>query len=257
LASEAGTSERREAPDADALRAEAAAIGWYHRIDLGHGVVTDGIEHTQRKLRRLGLPEDLRGRSVLDVGAWDGFYSFEAERRGASRVLATDFFSWGGEGWGTKRGFECARRALGSGVEDLDVDVMDLCPERVGVFDLVLFLGVLYHLRHPLLALEKIFSVTGERLILETHVDLIGLRRPALAFYPGSELNRDPTNWCGPNPPAVEALLRSAGFRRVEVVASYHSFPWRLAVALSAKLRDGAPFRAGMRQDRMVFHAWR
>lgn len=226
-------------------------------MDLGHGIVTPGIERTARKLRRLGLPEDLSGVSVLDIGAWDGFYSFEAERRGASRVLATDLFSWEGDGWGTKRGFELARRVLGSRVEDLDIDVMEISPERTGVFDLVLFLGVLYHLRHPLRALEKVYSVTGERLILETHVDLLGLRRPAMAFYPGTELNSDPTNWWGPNPAAVEALLRAAGFRHIEIVAPCHSAVRRIANALWMKLRAGAPFAPGTRQDRMVFHAWR
>ena len=97
-----------------------------------------------------------KGLSVLDIGAWDGFFSFECERRGASRVVAADYFSWHGSGWGTKAGFTLARDVLGSKVEDVDIDVMDLTPERVGTFDLVLFLGVLYHLRHPLLALERV-----------------------------------------------------------------------------------------------------
>jgi tRNA (mo5U34)-methyltransferase len=139
---------------------------------------------------------------VFDIGAWDGFYSFEAERRGAKRVLATDSFTWSGQGWGSKRGFELARKLLNSKVEDLNIDVMDLSPEKVGMFDVVLFLGVLYHLKHPMLALERVFSVTKELLILDTHVDLLGSKRPAIAFYPGSEVNRDNTNWSGPNPAA-------------------------------------------------------
>ena len=69
-------------------------------------------------------------------------------------------YSWHGAGWGTKAGFTLAREALGSRVEDIDIDVMDLSPERVGTFDVVLFLGVLYHLRHPFLALERVASVT-------------------------------------------------------------------------------------------------
>ena len=98
----------------------------------------------------LDLPASLEGLTVLDIGAWDGFFSFECERRGASRVVAADYYSWHGPGWGTKAGFQLAREALGSRVEDVDIDVMDLSPERVGTFDVVLFLGVLYHLRHPL-----------------------------------------------------------------------------------------------------------
>ena len=127
-----------------------------------------GIDDTPLRLARLDLPSSLAGRTVLDIGAWDGFFSFEAERRGAARVVAADYYAWHGIGWGThqgKAGFTLARECLGSRVEDLDIDVMDLSPERVGTFDVVLFLGVLYHLRHPLLALERIASVTRELLI--------------------------------------------------------------------------------------------
>jgi len=135
------------------LRKAVASISWRHTIDLGHGVVTSAVGGNLVLIKRLGLPERLDGLSVLDVGAWDGFFSFEAERRGARRVLATDSFQWDGGGWGTKRGFELARRALGSQIEDKTIDVLDISPEAVGTFDLVLFLGVLYHMRHPLLAL--------------------------------------------------------------------------------------------------------
>ena len=102
-----------------------------------------------------------------------------------------------------------------SKVEDREIDVLDLNPETVGTFDLVLFLGVLYHLRHPLLALERVLSVTGKQLILETHVDALDYPQPAMVFYPGNELNDDFTNWWGPNRSAVEALLRSVGFKEV------------------------------------------
>ncbi len=89
----------------DQLRSEINKISWFHSIDLGNGLVTPGWEGpaTKRKLGRLGLPDDLSGLTVLDIGAWDGFFSFEAERRGAARVLATDSYSWSGNGWGTRR----------------------------------------------------------------------------------------------------------------------------------------------------------
>src|SRR6185295_7335307 len=140
------------------------------------------------------------------------FFSFEAERRGAARVLATDSFCWGQGGWGTKAGFELARRALHSRVEDLEIDPMDLSPERVGTFDVVLFIGVLYHMRHPLLALERVASVTRELAIVDTHVAMTDLDRPVMLFYPNNELNDDWTNWWGPNPAAVEAMLGTVGF---------------------------------------------
>ena len=82
------------------------------------------------------MPASLAGKSVLDVGAWDGFFSFEAERRGASRVLATDSYVWdGSHDWGSKRGFELARTALNSKVEDRVIDVLDLAPDKIGMFD--------------------------------------------------------------------------------------------------------------------------
>jgi tRNA (mo5U34)-methyltransferase len=218
------------------------------------------VDNTAERLSRVQLPQNLSGRSVLDVGAWDGFFSFEAERRGAARVVASDYYSWHGTGWGTgqgKAGFELAREALDSGVSDVDVDVLDLSPERVGTFDVVLFLGVLYHLPNPLLALERVASVTGDLLILETVVDLVGLKRPAAAFYPGRELNDDPTNWWGPNPAAVEGMLRSVGFTRVEHITPARSAAYRAARAISHRLKGKNRLAAAFRQDRAVFHAYK
>jgi tRNA (mo5U34)-methyltransferase len=221
--------------DADSVRAEVAKIPyWYHCLDFGNGVVTRGYSVTEWGVSGdfVGLPASLAGKSVLDVGAWDGFYSFESERRGARRVLATDSFMW----VHFKAGFELARRILDSKVEDQDIDVLDLSPERVGVFDVVLFLGVLYHMRHPLLALERVAAVTGDHLILETHVDLLDVPRPAMAFYPKAELNDDETNWCGPNPPMVLAMLDTVGFRRAVI----HAGPFAMPTS-----------------TRMIFHAWK
>jgi len=219
------------------LVAAVAKIKWFHTIDLGQGVVTPGLDDSPAKLKTLGFPQDLRGKSVLDIGAWDGFFSFEAERRGASRVLATDSFCWSGSGWGTQDGFNLARRALDSKVQDLEIEVLDISPERVGKFDVVLFLGVLYHMRHPLLALEKIASVTQGQIILETHADLLTCEWPAMRFYPGTELNGDGSNWWGPNASAVETMLKEVGFQRVEQIY----------------LR---PFE-NIQQGRLVMHAWK
>jgi tRNA (mo5U34)-methyltransferase len=238
----------------------SSAIRWFHSIDLRNGVVTPGIFDTAAQLPRFHIPQDLSGKTVLDIGAWDGFYSFEAERRGAKRVLATDSFAWSGQGWGSKRGFEFARKTLNSKVEDMNIDVMDLSPEKVGMFDVVLFLGVLYHLKHPMLALERVYSVTKELLILDTHVDLLGSKRPAVAFYPGSEVNRDETNWSGPNPAAVLAMLKTAGFSRAKIVsppAHVHTFPWRLAHALRQRFVEHARFWESLQQGRIAVHAWR
>jgi tRNA (mo5U34)-methyltransferase len=242
------------------LHTRAEALRWYHTIELGHGVVTRGIDNTPERLRAARLPADLTGRTVLDIGAWDGFFSFEAERRGARKVVACDYYSWHGLGWGTgqgKAGFELAKAALGSNVESLDLDVLDLTPERAGTFDVVFFLGVLYHLPNPLLALERVASVADNLLILETVVDMVGVRRPAAAFYPGRELNGDPTNWWGPNPAAVEGMLQAVGFTRVEQITPTRSVTYRALRAVSHAARRKNALGPAFRQDRAVFHAFK
>jgi tRNA (mo5U34)-methyltransferase len=241
----------------DDLRRQVETIRWFHTIDLGSGIVTPGETHPERILPRLRLP-DLTGREVLDVGAWDGFFSFAAERRGAARVLATDSFSWGGRGWGTRAGFDLARAALGSHVEDAEVDVMDLDPAALGTFDVVLFLGVLYHLRDPVTALERVAAVTRDMLVVETEVAMLLHRQPAAAFYPGAELGNDPTNWWAPNPAAVLGMLRLAGFRRVEV-AWRRRLPRRVAGWVVNRVRGATDVGLAdiVQRYRFVFHAWR
>jgi tRNA (mo5U34)-methyltransferase len=240
------------------VRSHVERIRWHHSIDLGNGIVTKGQDNSARKLRRLKLPESFAGKSVLDVGAWDGFFSFEAERRGASRVLATDSFVWGGGvEWAGKSGFDLSKKVLRSKVEERQIDVLDLSPEKVGTFDVVLFLGVLYHMKHPLLALERVSSVARDFLVLETAVDMLTHRRPAMAFYVDDELGRDPTNWCGPNPAAVVGMLKTVGFRRVEIVSGVRSPLFRLAKSAYYWHKVRHQLWATARTDRIVVHAWK
>ena len=248
----------------DEVAEAVGKIKWFHSIDLGNGLVTPGYDSSPEKLKGLGIPEDLAGKTVLDIGAFDGFFSFEAERRGAARVLATDSFAWGtGDVWGDKNhpgsrdGFNLARKVLGSKVEDQLIDVLDLSPEKVGTFDVVMMLGVLYHMRHPMLCLERAASVTGDQLIMETHMDFVNIRRPALAFFPGTELNKDPTNWFAPNAPAVIGMLKAVGFKRVKVHTPAPSVFYRFARAIHHRFKRGEPFFPALRQCRMVFHAWK
>jgi tRNA (mo5U34)-methyltransferase len=222
---------------------------WWHTIDLGHGVKTPGGTDTYRKVKDIALPKDLRGKSVLDIGAWDGFFSFESERRGAHRVVALDHVVWNDPTVG-KRGFELARSALGSKVEDVDCDVYDLSPERVGTFDLVLFLGVLYHVQDPLFVLQRVASVTRDHLILETHVDFVESTRPIMAYYPGVECANDLSNWCGPNAACLEAMLKTVGFRKTKLVWSQID-SWRKPVGY--KITGNCKNQFG----RMVYHAWK
>jgi tRNA (mo5U34)-methyltransferase len=227
------------------LRARAAAIDWWHSgIELGQGIVTKGKTQPERTLLPfLRLPDDLTGASVLDICTWDGYMAFECERRGAS-VVAVDSFAWDKErsaaatGWHTtgRDGFDLAHKARQSTVLPVHCDVLDLdtlTDDALRNFDIVLFLGVLYHMRHPLLALERVAPLVapGGKLIVESHADLRNVLVPAMRFYPGSEANEDATNWWGPNPACLEAMLHSVGFAYVEVMNGFG--------------------------DRMVAHAWR
>jgi len=158
----------------------------------------------------------INGRTFLDVGCWDGFNSIEANRLGASRVLATDKFAWSPQCWGRREAFDLARNYLAPDIEMMEIDIPELTPDKVGVFDVVLFAGVLYHLRHPFAGLEHISRLVGKCLIVETHVDALDIPRPAMIFYPTNELANDPTNWWGPNYACVEAMLRDVGFQKIE-----------------------------------------
>ena len=209
---------------------------WFHSIDLGGGVVTPGRkgggeDYMRRELEGLRLP-DLSGKSVLDIGAWDGFYAFEAERRGASRVVALDRYVWELDIHGPppspgplpgKRGFDAAHRALGSSVDAVVGEFMELDPAELGRFDVVFFLGFLYHLEEPLAALRRLASVTTELALIETAaVEVAGLEDRALwEFYGADELDGDATNWWAPNAKALESACLAAGFREVEITDRY------------------------------------
>jgi tRNA (mo5U34)-methyltransferase len=224
---------------------QVSDIKWWHQIRLPDGTLTPGRDSTQKKIQHAKLPPDLAGKSVLDVGAWDGAFSFEAERRGASRVVALDSSQYRDRAWD---GFDFAKRVLGSKVEKLEMDVMDISPASVGVFDVVFFLGVLYHLPNPMLGLQNVTSVTRELLIVETHTDVNFLRRPAAAFYPGAELSNDASNWWGPNVAGVNGMLRSIGFDARLV--------WKTSVfrGLAAAPLSRRPI-ARAQQGRAIFHA--
>jgi len=200
-------------------------IHWFHGIDLGGGMVTPGFKDNNllKAEADVVFSYPVAGKSVLDIGAWDGFFSFEAEKRGASRVLATDWYCWGGPGWGTQAGFKHARQVLNSRVEDKEIDVPDISPESVGVFDVVIMSGVIYHVTDPLMILKKAAEVTRECLVIETAVALVDVKDPAMQFLNAMPHNGDPTNFWSPNPPAVVAMLKWCGFKNVMVSEHPHN----------------------------------
>ncbi len=249
---------------------------WWHSIDLGDGVVTSGRKsqaQLQQEWAALQLP-DLSGRTVLDVGAWDGWFSFEAERRGAARVVALDRYVWSldvarqQQYWaecrqnGTvpqpyhlvpelwhpdtlpgKVGFDTAHRALDSKVESVVGDFMTMDLDRLGTFDVVLFLGVIAQVRHPLLALERLARVTREVLVVETDaVAIPGFEHHGFCeFFEANELNGDVNNWWAPNQRALVGMCRAAGFPRVETNKDGRSRP---------------PGMEALHRYRLVVRAW-
>jgi tRNA (mo5U34)-methyltransferase len=204
------------------LQRKINQLPWFHQIDFGEGVLSPGISKIDilRSQADIYFSTGIEGKSFLDIGCWDGFNSFEAKRRGASRVLATDHYAWSQPCWGDRRSFELARAHIEPEVEVLDIDLPDLTPSRVGQFDVVLFAGVLYHLRHPLRGLEIVAPLAKSTLIVETHLDALEQNRPMMVFYPGTELGGDGSNWWGPNRACVEAMLRDVGFPHVTFTAN-------------------------------------
>jgi tRNA (mo5U34)-methyltransferase len=206
------------------LVTEVARRNWFHSINFGSGVIAKGHRPYPILMEEADfIFRDMQpGDSVLDIGAWDGAYSFEAKKRGAGRVLATDHYCWVGDGWGKKETFDFARETLRLDVEDAVLDVPDVTVQRVGHFDIVVFFGVFYHLRNPFLAMEKLSEIATRQLVVGTHIAALEVERPAMIFYPTTELQGDPTNWWGPNPRCVLDMLKVLGFVHTEFLPHPH-----------------------------------
>jgi tRNA (mo5U34)-methyltransferase len=202
-------------------------IHWHQQWEIFEGVHTPGRNPVNELLAHAAVPIDLTGKTVLDVGPWNGCFSFECARRGASRVVGI------GPDDPAITGFHRLQALLQApNVDYVRGSVYDLDVQTIGKFDIVLFFGVLYHLRYPLLALDKLYEVCAEDLYLESFVTdnclIMGQEReprllssidprlsetPIWQFYQFDELNQDSSNWFGPNLCALVAALESAGFK--------------------------------------------
>jgi tRNA (mo5U34)-methyltransferase len=191
-----------------------ARLGWYHSMELPDGRVIPGflsLDSLRNRMTQFPVPADLRGKRALDIGAWDGWFTFELERRGA-RVMAVDSTAF--------ERFGVARDLLGSQAEYRIEDVCRLSPAQIGYFDIVMFLGVLYHLKHPMLALEKVCELSTDMVCVESFVSGDGgdlSAKPVMEFYETTELCGQFDNWVGPNTACLLAMCRSAGFARVQL----------------------------------------
>lgn len=207
---------RRETDRSPALR----RLGWYHSFQFPDGTAIEGVQtihQLQERWNRFPLPADLTGKRVLDVGAWDGWFSFEAERRGAL-VVAADSVEI--------PNLLAAKKRLGSRIDYRVTDLYKLPALELGAFDYVLFLGVLYHVRHPLLALDIICSLTRDIAVVESAVIdgpayESGVREeiPTLEFFETDELGGHFDNWFGPSVSCLMAMCRAAGFATVELLS--------------------------------------
>lgn len=197
---------------------------WYHRIEIRPGIFTPGCSDPATTLRLLDFPKDCEGLRVLDIGTRDGFFAFELERRGAD-VLAVDYCA------AEETGFSVAAELLDSKVVFRRENIYHLTVDRYGSFDMVLCLGLLYHLPDPMRALCSVRSLCRRLLYIETLVIDDGVllpdgrsipltalspklsEIPLMQFYPGQVLNSDPSNYWGPNLKCLEAMLAENRFQ--------------------------------------------
>ena len=223
------------------LAERAAALDWYHSIDLGAGVVTPGWFDTRGNAQRVPLPARLDGLRCLDVGTWDGFWAFEMERRGAAEVVAVDIDDPDAWDWPQRErlqperlglkvldavknqgaAFRLAHEALGSKVERRDLSVYRLDPEEIGRFDVVFLGSLLLHLRDPVLALERLRSVCRGTAVIADTIELL----PSL-LQPRKPVARlegvDRPWWWQPNRAGLLRMLRSAGWEIQEATGVYY-----------------------------------
>jgi tRNA (mo5U34)-methyltransferase len=192
------------------IRAIVESHDWYQRIEILPGFFTPGVTDVSHHIATLHLPEDCTGLRALDIGPADGFYSFLLEQRGATVVAVEKE---------PRKSFYALRELTGCATELRIDNVYNISFSKYGLFDLVLFLGVLYHLRNPLLALDRLREVCSRKIFVESHVDIEGpsSELPLARFYPTSEQGKDYTNWWGPNVLCLAKMVESARFNVTHV----------------------------------------
>lgn len=227
------TTHRGEDVDRNQLARRIGELGeWFHNLDL-HGVPTaphhflGDFPNIKWKHIESAIPANLQGASVLDIGCNGGFYSIQMKQRGAGRVLGIDV---------DDRYLNQARFAaetLGIAIEFEKRSVYDV-EEIAGQFDYVFFMGVFYHLRYPLFALDRVIKKVGKTLVFQTMVrgseqvkevesnyhfwnkDIFADPDFPQMYFIEHKYANDPTNWWIPNRSAAEAMLRSSGLEIVD-----------------------------------------
>jgi tRNA (mo5U34)-methyltransferase len=223
----------REAPTAGAAQRflDEADFVWHQRFQLVPGVYTPGQNDLEWLFRIAAVPDDLSGMAALDIGTSNGGAAFELERRGAQRVVAVDIYP---ESW---FGFDAVKNLLGSRVQYVEASIYEVGPLLRQEFDIVLFWGVLYHLRHPLLALDNVRAFLRGTAFLETAVCDAELGAassvPLVRFYRRDELHGDPSNWFAPTVAALVQWCASSGLDPTVVDAWPKDAPERCMLRLT------------------------
>ena len=192
-------------PTRAAELARDPTIVWHQRLQLSPGVTSPGVHDIEALLDLVGLPHRLDGLSVLDIGTCNGGAAFLAEQRGARNVVAVDIYepSW--------FGFDRMAEALNSRVTFVKSSVYELPGLVAGTFDIVLCLGVLYHLRHPLLAVDCLRDLTGGRVYVETAACTDDSEFARSEFH-ADEYRGDASNWFIPSERCLRDWFASSGF---------------------------------------------
>jgi len=226
-------------PKQEHLLRQIAGVQWYHTLDLGEGVVTPGFFDHRPVLAHYHLPESLKGMRVLDVATYNGFWAFEFERRGADEVIALDIDRVEEIDWAPAErarltqeelkkpvgtGFEIARSILGAKVKREVLNIYDLSPARVGMFDLVFLGDLLLHLTNPVKALQNVCSVTRGSLLIsemfDPYLDRSGPEK-ALHYHGGHEDHV----WWTFGRTTLEQMIQDAGFQHVELLDTFDLTP--------------------------------
>jgi tRNA (mo5U34)-methyltransferase len=212
----------------DALRRAVAELDWYHTIDLGDGIVTPGTFDLRPVVQHFGIPDRLDGKTVLDVGPGNGFFTFLFEERGAASVTTVELPSWAahdaspvlkafyesepGAALNIHDALGLAARARRSRVRRTFVNIYDFDPAVHGTYDIVFCSSVLLHLTDPLRALYRIYAATKEMALISTPIDDQASGEPR-ALFRGTATGD--TFWL-PNRTCLLQMARAAGFTDIE-----------------------------------------
>ena len=212
----------------DVAEAMVSAVPhWHHKFEIFPGVVTPGAYDPLFMLEKLRLPHDMSGMRVLDVGPSDGFFSMQMALRGAT-TTAIDYRDKNAHGFGVME------HLTGLKFDYHQMNIYDIEHSRLGKFDVVLFLGVLYHLPDMMRALDTLTRLCRSRLIIETHIEPDFMPGVAAArYYEAATLAGDHTNFWVPNKECLHAMLRDTGLQ----IDSVDSWGKRMLVGTSI----GAP----------------